>query len=147
MIGKLLWHEARITQVNGDAIEIVVPYVRVQNDPDFVEAMDNALMKLLKRKKLAVNHRTIVTLQDDVEGRRAARVVISGLSEGEVVMYAAHGCALALRRKSRANRKPKSGEMTEYGWYDQELEDEIEKAISEYKLQREDAIVKVFNEA
>ena len=43
------------------------------------------------------------------------------------------------------NRKP--GCMTEYGWYDTEIETEIEKAKTDHKLTREDAIIHVFNNA
>jgi len=37
--------------------------------------------------------------------------------------------------------------MTEYGWYDTEIETEIEKAKTDHKLTREDAIIHVFNNA
>ena len=39
------------------------------------------------------------------------------------------------------------GSMTEYGWYDQEIEDDIIAQMLERTISREDAIVRVFNEA
>jgi len=44
-----------------------------------------------------------------------------------------------------ANRGP--GKMTEYGWYDLEIETEIESAKTKNSMQREDAIIHVFNNA
>ena len=43
------------------------------------------------------------------------------------------------------NRKP--GCMTEYGWYDQEIEAEIDTVKSKHGMQRDDAIIHVFNNA
>jgi hypothetical protein len=44
-----------------------------------------------------------------------------------------------------ANRGP--GKMTEYGWYDKEIESEIESVKDKTGQQREDAIIYVFNNA
>ena len=41
---------------------------------------------------------------------------------------------------------PRPGDMVEYGWYDQEIENEIETLVHQQNLSREDAIVRVFNE-
>lgn len=43
------------------------------------------------------------------------------------------------------NRGP--GKMTEYGWYDKEIEDEIESVKKQLGMQRDDAIIQVFNNA
>lgn len=43
-------------------------------------------------------------------------------------------------------RAPHTGEMTEYGWYDQEVENEIETVCHQQNVGRDDAIIRVFNE-
>lgn len=40
---------------------------------------------------------------------------------------------------------PKKGEMTEYGWYDQSVEDEIKIVQILHNCSREEAINKVFD--
>ena len=44
------------------------------------------------------------------------------------------------------NRPPQPGDMTEYGWFDPEIEREIETLVHQQNLNREDAIIRVFNE-
>jgi len=44
------------------------------------------------------------------------------------------------------DRPPRPGDMTEYGWFDPEIEREIETLVHQQNLNREDAIIRVFNE-
>ncbi len=44
-------------------------------------------------------------------------------------------------------RPPLPGEMTEYGWYDQDIETEIQMLQAAHNLPREDAVIRVFNNA
>ena len=45
-----------------------------------------------------------------------------------------------------ADRPLGPGDMTEYGWFDPEIEREIETLVHQQNLNREDAIIRVFNE-
>jgi hypothetical protein len=40
---------------------------------------------------------------------------------------------------------PVPGDMTEYGWYDPEIEDDIERVMDEAMCNREEALLRVFN--
>lgn len=43
------------------------------------------------------------------------------------------------------NNPPRPGDLVEYGWYDQELEDEINLLMRTHTVGREDAIIIVLN--
>jgi type II secretory pathway pseudopilin PulG len=43
------------------------------------------------------------------------------------------------------NRPPQPGDMTEYGWFDQDIETEIQMYQATHHIAREDAIILVFN--
>lgn len=43
------------------------------------------------------------------------------------------------------SQHPEPGEMTEYGWWDGEIEDDVEYYMSEFGVNREEAILRTFD--
>jgi len=144
MIGKLLWHKISISRIEHDVIELIVPFVMVDKEYFYISDAEEAVCETLKRKGLSYGL-TKASVSRDLSNIDRIRLVISGLSHVEADKYEEYYQKVKISRFK--NHRPKPGDMVEYGWYDVEIEEEINRFMKASGCGREDAIITVFNNA
>ena len=158
-VGALYWKQMTIV-VENDNVEIAVPFY-LYDKPYFNKSEDGTRQSFIKaRLRFAIisrlgqlGFRWPEMYKDSLEVSQPVDpnlkpcgpvcAIYTVWAQYEPDYY--YKTNLWNQKRLHSKSQFKLGDMTEYGFYDEELEDEINRVMHVKRLSREDAITEVFN--